>query len=915
LFSFEYTNSINLKASFKYIILAISLLTFHLFFGQNFERINELKLKIQEENNTQSKVNQLLELSVLLQKSNPDESFTYALECLTLSKSIHFNKGKINAYFIIGEIEMARLDYQKAAISFKNALDISISYGDSKGIAKAQIKVGNLYLEQKEFETAKNYFAQTLVIGKKTKSNTIQAMANIAFGDLNFKQEKYFLAKEYYLLAEDFISSTKDRALKIDVFLKTGLILKQIGEKEEALVYFKKALKISEALKDKRLQAQSCFEIGVLNQELDRPDEALLFLKTSLGLAIEGSDEEFIKQGYKTIANTYEENKNFEEAYEYLKFYSAIKDTRQISELEAQLDLLEKNKEIELITKEKNLHKEQARVEKFYKRMGYIVALVILGLSIFLFMSLRQRDRINSQLKKATKEANQSRIDKEEFFAYTNHEIRTPLNAVVGMSKILSETKLDKRQKKYLGTIKSSAQNILFLVNDVLDLSKIEKGGLEFEKIDFSLHEIVNQIVESLSFKKFEKDVDLKIEISEDLPKALIGDPVRFNQVLLNLADNALKFTKQGEVKIKLSIIDEVATKLRVKFEVLDTGIGIHEEMLDSIFDSYKQEHVSTTRQYGGTGLGLSISRLLVDAMGGRLQVESELNQGSNFYFDIWITKSTMVLSGSEHSIDPATIETLQNVDLLVVDDNQLNREIFIDLLASSEHNVNVSTAYNGQDALDQVQEKNFDFILMDIQMPIMNGYEATKEIRKLTLEQKNKTPIIAMTAHVLKGVAQKCLDSGMNSSLSKPVNIRVLMTTIKELIPSEKFKRNTIQKDIQPNVTKSNSAINLSGLFEMTNNKHEKVLKYVNMILKNLPLDFSELKNHLISENWAEVKKKAHKIKGSLGYVGAERIKNEILYLEGIDLNQINKEEINQQTSAVDQEIILILKELENFK
>ncbi len=915
MFSFEKSNILNLKAFLKYLFLTISLLNFQSYLGQNFEKINELKSSVQEESNTQSKINKLLELSALLQKSNPEESLTYALECLTLSRSIHFNKGKINAYFIIGELEMARLNYRKAATSFKNALEISISYGDSKGIAKAQIKLGNLYIEQKEFDTAKNYFSQTLAIGKKTKSNTIQAMANLAFGDLNFEQEKYFLAKEYYIIAEEFISTTKDGILKVEIYLKSGLILEKIGEKSEALIKLKKALTVSEAIKNKKLQARTCYEIGVINQELNRPDEALLFLKTSLGLAIEVSDEESIKQGYKTIANTYEENKNYKEAYEYLKFYSAIKDTRQISELEAQLKLLEKNKEIELITKEKNLHKEQARVEKFYKRMGYIVALVILGLSIFLFMSLKQRDRINAQLTQATKEANQSRIDKEEFFAYTNHEIRTPLNAVVGMSKILSETKLDKRQKKYLGTIKSSAQNILFLVNDVLDLSKIEKGGLEFEKIDFSLHEIVNQIVDSLSFKKFEKDVNLKIEIPEELPKVLIGDPVRFNQILLNLADNALKFTKQGEVKIKLSIIDEVKSKVRVKFEVIDTGIGIQEEMLDSIFDSYKQEHVSTTRQYGGTGLGLSISRLLVDAMGGQLKVQSRLNKGSNFYFDVWITKSTLIFNDSEQSIDTVTANTLQNVNILIVDDNQLNREIFIDFLASPENNVNVFTAHNGQDALEQIQEKNFDFILMDIQMPIMNGYEATIEIRKLATEQKKRTPIIAMTAHVLKGVAQKCIDSGMDSSLSKPVNIRILMTTIKELLPEEKFKQKQSEKETKNIETINKSVINLSGLFEMANNKHEKVLKYVTMILKNLPSDFSELKEHLATENWEDLKKKAHKIKGSLGYVGAERIKDEILYLEGIDLNQINKKEINKQTSIVDQEIILILKQLENFK
>jgi CheY-like chemotaxis protein/HPt (histidine-containing phosphotransfer) domain-containing protein len=486
------------------------------------------------------------------------------------------------------------------------------------------------------------------------------------------------------------------------------------------------------------------------------------------------------------------------------------------------------------------------------------------------------------------------------------------------MAKLLGETDLNEPQQKYLKTITGSAQNILFLVNDVLDLTKIEKGGIELESIKFSLHEIIDQIIQSLSFKKFEKKVDIVAHIHPNVPKVIIGDPVRFNQILLNLADNALKFTKEGEVTITLRVTDRYEDKVRLFFSVDDTGIGIQEEKLETIFNSYQQEHVSTTRQYGGTGLGLAISKLLIEKMGGEIRVKSKPGVGTSFYFDLWISATDESLEelNQEKEIE---LDKLQNLNVLVVDDNQLNREIFFDLVEDKANKVLVDLAQHGEEAIEKLKDNDYDLILMDIQMPVMNGYEASSAIRnhpEFSHEKKN-IPIIAMTAHVLEGVAEKCLDAGMNDSISKPVNLNALHQKIKTLVEKDDIfgpaKTTAIEESaiVEEPTEEVASRINLDNLNAITGGKPEKVQRYINIFLKNIPTDLSQLQEEVGAEDYENAKKTAHKIKGNLGYMGVTSIQEHILYLEGIDLENVNHDEIKSNLNTVEKEIVLILEEL----
>lgn len=908
--------------------ISIILVFFSLFsFGQNITKINELKYQVQIEINVNKKAEQLLELSELYQGYNNDLAMNYALESLTLSKGLHYNKGKIAAYYQIGEI--ARLDgnYDRALDSYELANEISESYGDQKGVAIGTLYIGDVFLTKKDYESARIYYQYGLDIGEKVKSQHIQALANDGFGRLSEAQDKIYLAQQYFIIAKELIQSSNELYTKGMIYAHSGGIEAKLDNKEDAIADYQTALKNFEQIKNKEEQARICFELGALYQAISNQEESIVYYKTGLGLAQETGMEDLIKSGYQTIADTYEQNGQFEEAYEYLKYFSAIKDTKEITELESQLELEMKNKEIELIKKEKalekELHDEAIKDERFYSTIGLIVLAIIFGLAIFLFISLKQRDKINAKLIKAKDDANTSRQEKEDFFAYTSHEIRTPLNAVVGMAKLLGETDLNESQQKYLRTITGSAQNILFLVNDVLDLTKIEKGGIELESIKFSLHDIIDQIIQSLSFKKFEKKVDIVAHIHPNVPKVIIGDPVRFNQILLNLADNALKFTKEGEVTITLRVTDRYEDKVRLFFSVDDTGIGIQPAKLETIFNSYQQEHVSTTRQYGGTGLGLAISKLLIEKMGGEIKVKSKPGVGTSFYFDLWIKATDDSVEDLNKEIETES-DKLQNLNILVVDDNQLNREIFYDLVEDKQHQVLVDLAKHGEEAIEKVKNNDYDLILMDIQMPIMNGYEASAAIRNHPEfdETKKNIPIIAMTAHVLEGVAEKCLDAGMNDSISKPVNLNALHQKIRTLVKKEGIfgppKTKKKDKTEQPTTTEPKAdgpRVNLENLNAITGGKPDKVQRYIDIFLKNIPTDLDKLKDEIAEENFEETKKTAHKIKGNLGYMGVTSIQDNILYLEGIDLENIDVEEINSNLDVVEKEIVLILEELRTLK
>ncbi|NCD42895.1 MAG: response regulator [Bacteroidia bacterium] len=399
-----------------------------------------------------------------------------------------------------------------------------------------------------------------------------------------------------------------------------------------------------------------------------------------------------------------------------------------------------------------------------------------------------ERRKANHLAEKAKKRAEEADRLKSTFLANMSHEIRTPMNGIIGMADMLRTTPLTEQQEEYLNLIESSGKTLLAIINDILDLTKIESNQMRLEKVSFNLEEEIQRALKLFHLKAQEKGIRLIFQAEEGIPEILLGDPIRLKQILINLLSNGIKFTEKGSVSLIISILKNNTQNIRLLFKVIDTGMGITSSAISSLFNEFTQSDVSITRKFGGTGLGLAISKKLTHLMKGEIGVESEIDKGSTFWFTVELEKekpNEPVLQAER--IDYPNENKTQQLSILLVEDNLINQKVAFFNLKQLGHTVDL--AENGQAAVEKFKTKKYDTILMDIMMPGMDGVEATKAIRKLEAEKhipdNARIYIIAMTANALKGDKERYLQEGMDNYISKPFQLEDL----KKVLTVQKVK------------------------------------------------------------------------------------------------------------------------------
>lgn len=449
---------------------------------------------------------------------------------------------------------------------------------------------------------------------------------------------------------------------------------------------------------------------------------------------------------------------------------------------------------------------------------------------------------------------------KQQFLSNMSHEIRTPMNAIIGFTKVVLRTDLTDKQKEYLTAIKISGNALIVLINDILDLAKVDAGKMTFEQTPFKMAASISAMLHLFEPKVEEKNLQLIKQYDDRIPDVLVGDPVRLHQIILNLVSNAVKFTSKGKITVKVVLLEEDAEKVNIEFSVADTGIGIADNKIEKIFGNFQQATSGTGRLYGGTGLGLAIVKQLVEPQGGTVQVKSKLDEGSVFSFALKFLKTK-----ADAEVDAAILDLdheIKDIKILVVEDMALNQLLMKTLL--DDFGFDGDIAANGRIAIEMLNVKDYDIILMDLQMPEMNGFEATEHIRK---KLKSDVPIIALTADVTTMDLAKCKAVGMNDYIAKPVDERLLYSKIVGLV--KKTAPSVEQKEVIDQLTKEIRYIDLKYLNQRTKSNPILMMEMITLYLEQTPPLVRAMRQSLQDQDWMTLHATVHKMIPSFSIMG----------------------------------------------
>jgi PAS domain S-box-containing protein len=511
----------------------------------------------------------------------------------------------------------------------------------------------------------------------------------------------------------------------------------------------------------------------------------------------------------------------------------------------------------------------------------------------------------------ATTKANEAVKSKQQFLSNMSHEIRTPMNAIIGFTKVVLKTELTAKQKEYLTAIKLSGDALIVLINDILDLAKVDAGKMIFEKTPFKIRLSIKAMLHLFETKIQEKNLKLTTHIDHAIPEVLVGDPVRLHQIILNLVSNAVKFTNEGKISVDIKLVSETDDDVAIQFSIIDTGIGVIETKIESIFENFQQATSGTSRIFGGTGLGLAIVKQLVEAQNGTITVESTLGKGSTFSFVLYFDKTS-----NEAVLEPEILEIdteIKDTKILVVEDMELNQLLMKTLL--DDFGFECDVAANGKIAIDKLKNHTYDIILMDLQMPEMNGFEATEYIRN---KMKLEIPIIALTADVTTVDVAKCKAVGMNDYISKPVDERLLYSKLINFIkkPVAIIENKTVGNQKIQTI----KYVDFTYLSKLTKDNPKLMTEMIQVYLKQTPPLLLTMKQSLKDKDWHLLKASAHKIVPSFTIMGIHSEYTELarkiqVYAEKLEQSEELNDMVSQLEKVCNQSFIELKNELINLK
>ncbi|MCD0466698.1 ATP-binding protein [Flavobacterium sp. ENC] len=704
-------------------------------------------------------------LLILISFFNP---FLYSQGKQSTDSIVYYNK--------LANNNLQDKEYTQALFFTQKSIAYCALNNKPENLANQTFKLGKIYYNLGNYEDALKNFHKSVSLFNRVKPTCTKALALHYIGITNTTQGNYQIAELYYKKADNLLKELNIADSAEILSYQKAMAFKANNNFPLAVKTFQRIIKKQDNNSILKAKADSYYQLGLLKNQLKQNDSAIIYFDNALEINAKSNDLAQKSKIILAISQYYKKQRNFDLAYSYLDEHYQI-ENYILKIKNAKLDVNEfekfkKNQSINKTLKRENEEKIQLKTYR-YSKLVSILAIALISILSLLSLALYKNNIIRNQNNLLLREKNKELIlaknkaekasqARSEFLSTVSHELRTPLNAINGITHLLLEDNPKKTQLKYLESLKFSGNYLTTFINEILEINKIDSTKVEIENISFNLKELLFNIQSSLKELATANKNYFNLEIDKSIPDNLIGDPTKLSQIILNLINNALKFTQNGHVSVIAKLYAIENDNATVYFEIVDTGIGIPEDKLQTVFESFSQGSIEVNRKYGGTGLGLTIVKKLIELLGGEIKLKSEVDKGSTFTFrlDFRINKEPLEIKEEAKSYSD---EQLKNKSILLIEDNKINQMITRKMLENKA--ISCEIIDNGEDAVELLKIRKFDMILMDVHLPGINGTTATKQIR----EFDKITPIIALTAISLDENRDMLLSFGMNDVITKP--------------------------------------------------------------------------------------------------------------------------------------------------